>query len=269
MWGGSNVPPRMPRCTRAIYRASPSDQPESPLRRGQAAEQPERIDIDAVDPGGPVQRRAPVGAAGPADHRSPGDPGPAADADCLEVGVGGAERAAVVDRDRSPAGDDPGERHPAARGCADGGARRRREVDTPMPGVPADRREAGDDPAGDRAAQRSTTGGQPGGGRHAGEHQQHAERDEQWSHGNLASRWRHRHDTVPGGVAGVKGVGAGSALHGPPHPLRAQRQVQVVHPERREGVDDGVHDRRRQPDGAALRNPLGPERVLRAGGDGA
>ena len=49
--------------------------------------------------------------------------------------------------------------------------------------------------------------------------------------------------------------------------VREQRHVDVAHARALERVHDGVDERRRAADGRALADALGPDRVVRAGGD--
>ena len=66
--------------------------------------------------------------------------------------------------------------------------------------------------------------------------------------------------------ATMPGRGSAGGLERRPHPLAAQRHVDVLDPEVRHGVDHRVVDRRCRSDGARLADALGAHRVARADG---
>ena len=68
------------------------------------------------------------------------------------------------------------------------------------------------------------------------------------------------------GRLALAGDGRRAGLHGPPHPQRRQRHVDVLDPEVAHRVEHGVDHRRGRGDGARLADALGPQRVRRRGG---
>ena len=231
------MPPRMPRCTAGSIGGRPScgpgrrQQPQSARRRRlSAAHQAERIDVAAPQPGRPVQGRDPVVDAAGAEHRPGGHDPTGGHRDGVQVGVGGAQLAAVVDGDRAATGHRAGKRHSAQSGDPDRRPHRRGQVDAPMPRVAALRGEGAGHRPGDGRRQATARRRQRGGEQHDADQHGHGQpRDGSRTTGGEGIAWVRR-ELVPRVTSHVQNFAGPRRPWPRPPPQRISRCAFVVPP---------------------------------------
>lgn len=133
------------------------DQPQTRMRRREAAQPPSGIVVLIADPYRKVQHRQIVIDPGSPQHRLP--PHSLADfhLNCGQIGIGGPQTAAVSDRDREDLGNTSGEGDPPVIRRSEWRADVGGDIYAPVTPVPSDRRKAAYHLTGDR---RSKTGAQ-------------------------------------------------------------------------------------------------------------
>ena len=161
MWGGSKVPPRMPRRTGDRIGQGTLRGSESQCAGGdQTTRRVEGRHVHATNPERDVHCLPVMSVTAHTDLLPLPDPLPDASPHLLEIGVRGTNVATVIDRDRQPPGDRTGEGHRACCHRPDRRSRDRAEVDAPVAAVRPDRGKAGDHGAADRRHERAGEDGE-------------------------------------------------------------------------------------------------------------
>ena len=168
-WGGSNVPPRMPRRTPRRIGTRPVDrrhrnQAQTRVRGIEATEPPRRIVVAVPHTNREMQCLQTMIHAGRPYHRQPIDMFSRNDGHAVEVRIGRAQSAAVSDCDCKHPGNTSGKRHVTSIGRTHRGALSGSDVDPPMTAVAPDGRKGAQSRPGHRHG-KTCTGGERGQGR--------------------------------------------------------------------------------------------------------